>query len=151
MIKRILKIWFIIAMYELSKYITNELIVKLQSEDDIDTAPKDSLLERAINTILTIWQVGINLYSKEAIINMIGTHKMKCNVIADAMPDYDSNSIAQYGIQATLPKPQGQNSSKVEDVVIKLERTNKRYAQMLREIEFINQSQQKLGHVDFVF
>lgn len=41
MIKRILKIWFIIGMYELSKYLTNELIVKLQSEDDIDTAPKD--------------------------------------------------------------------------------------------------------------
>ncbi|WP_080367105.1 transcriptional activator RinB [Staphylococcus haemolyticus] len=40
MIKRILKIWFIIALYELSKYITNEVIVKLQSEDDID-APKD--------------------------------------------------------------------------------------------------------------
>ncbi|MEX3469758.1 hypothetical protein QJ729_05300 [Staphylococcus hominis] len=41
MIKHILKIWFIIAVYELSKYITNELIVKLQSEDDIDAAPKD--------------------------------------------------------------------------------------------------------------
>ena len=41
MIKRILKIWFIIAVYELSKYITNELIIYLQSEDDIDTAPKD--------------------------------------------------------------------------------------------------------------
>lgn len=41
MIKRILKIWFIIALYELSKYITNEVIVKLQSEDDIDAAPKD--------------------------------------------------------------------------------------------------------------
>lgn len=41
MIKRLLKIWFIIALYELSKYITNELIVKLQSEDDVDTAPKD--------------------------------------------------------------------------------------------------------------
>ena len=41
MFKRILKIWFIIGMYELSKYITNELIVMLQSEDDIDTAPKD--------------------------------------------------------------------------------------------------------------
>ncbi|WP_248498672.1 transcriptional activator RinB [Staphylococcus haemolyticus] len=41
MIKRVIKIWFIIGMYELSKYITNELIVKLQSEDDIDTAPKD--------------------------------------------------------------------------------------------------------------
>ncbi|WP_077917484.1 transcriptional activator RinB [Listeria monocytogenes] len=44
MIKRILKIWFIISLYELSKYITNELIVKLQSEDDIDTAPKDFAL-----------------------------------------------------------------------------------------------------------
>ncbi|MCI2948348.1 transcriptional activator RinB [Staphylococcus caledonicus] len=41
MIKRILKNLFLIAMYELGKYLTNELIVKLQSEDDIDTAPKD--------------------------------------------------------------------------------------------------------------
>ncbi|MGT2556476.1 transcriptional activator RinB [Staphylococcus haemolyticus] len=41
MFKRILKIWFIIALYELSKYLTNELIIYLQSEDDIDTAPKD--------------------------------------------------------------------------------------------------------------
>lgn len=40
MFKRILKIWFIIGMYELSKYITNELIVKLQSEDDVDTFNK---------------------------------------------------------------------------------------------------------------
>ncbi|UVD88829.1 MAG: transcriptional regulator [Staphylococcus haemolyticus] len=37
MFKRILKIWFIIGMYELSKYLTNELIVKLQSKDDVDT------------------------------------------------------------------------------------------------------------------
>ncbi|HDN3491997.1 TPA: hypothetical protein P1V30_002603 [Staphylococcus aureus] len=91
------------------------------------------------------------MYSKESIVNMIGTHKMKCNVLADVIPEYDSNSIAQYGIQATLPKPQGENSSKVEDVVVRLERANKRYAQMLKEVEFINQSQQKLGHVDFCF
>lgn len=45
MIKRIIKIWFIIAVYELSKYITNELIVMWQSEDDIDTAPNDYALE----------------------------------------------------------------------------------------------------------
>ncbi|MGM8203476.1 transcriptional activator RinB [Escherichia coli] len=40
MIKRILKNLFIIAMYELGKYLMNELIVYLQSEDDIDM-PKD--------------------------------------------------------------------------------------------------------------
>lgn len=91
------------------------------------------------------------MYSKEAIINMIGTHKMKCNVLADAIPDYNSSSIAQYGIEATLPKPQGENNSKVEEAVVRLERMNRRYAQMLKEIEFINQSQQRLGHVDFCF
>lgn len=40
MFKRILKIWFIIALYELSKYLTNELIVKLQSVDDVEV-PSD--------------------------------------------------------------------------------------------------------------
>lgn len=40
MIKRVIKIWFIIVLYELSKYLTNELIVKLQSEDDVDV-PSD--------------------------------------------------------------------------------------------------------------
>ncbi|MCE4963051.1 MULTISPECIES: transcriptional activator RinB [Staphylococcus] len=41
MIKRILKIWFTIAMYELGKYITNQIIIKLQSEDEVDQAPQD--------------------------------------------------------------------------------------------------------------
>lgn len=91
------------------------------------------------------------MYSKESIVNMIGTHMMKSNVLADVVPEYDSNSIAQYGVQSTMPKPQGGNSSKVEDVVLRLEKTNKRYAQMLEEVEFINKSQQKLGHVYFCF
>ncbi|MEB6277510.1 hypothetical protein [Staphylococcus gallinarum] len=91
------------------------------------------------------------MYSKESIVNMIGTHMMKSNVLADVVPEYDSNSIAQYGVQSTMSKPQGGNSSKVEDVVLRLEKTNKRYAQMLEEVEFINKSQQKLGHVDFCF
>lgn len=41
MFKRILKDLFLIAMYELGKYLTSLLIIKLESEDDIDTAPKD--------------------------------------------------------------------------------------------------------------
>lgn len=34
---RILKTLLIITLYELSKYVTNEIIVKLQANDDIDT------------------------------------------------------------------------------------------------------------------
>ena len=93
----------------------------------------------------------MNVYSKEAIINMIDNYQMTCKYLVTVIPDCDSNSIAQYGIQATLPKPQGQNSSKVENIVIRRERMSKRHAQMLAEVEFINQSQQKLGHVDFIF
>lgn len=33
---RILKTLLIIALYELSKYVTNEIIIKLQANDDID-------------------------------------------------------------------------------------------------------------------
>ncbi|MCE5089212.1 transcriptional activator RinB [Staphylococcus devriesei] len=40
MIKHISKLIFTLAMYELGKYLMNELIVYLQSEDDIDM-PKD--------------------------------------------------------------------------------------------------------------
>lgn len=40
MFKRLLKILFTIAMYELSKYLTNEIIVKMQSEDDVEV-PSD--------------------------------------------------------------------------------------------------------------
>lgn len=41
MIKYISKLLFTLAMYELGKYVTSLLIIKLESEDDIDTAPKD--------------------------------------------------------------------------------------------------------------
>lgn len=37
---RILKTLLIITLYELSKYVTNEIIIKLQANDNIDQ-PKD--------------------------------------------------------------------------------------------------------------
>lgn len=40
MIKRLAKILFTIAMYELGKYLTNTIIVRLQAEDDVDV-PSD--------------------------------------------------------------------------------------------------------------
>lgn len=40
MIKRIIKIWFTIAMYELGKRIGRELYYKLTANDDIE-APQD--------------------------------------------------------------------------------------------------------------
>ena len=36
LIKRILYIISLLTLYELSKYVTNEILIKLQANDDID-------------------------------------------------------------------------------------------------------------------
>ena len=36
LIKRILYILSLLTVYELSKYVTNEILIKLQANDDID-------------------------------------------------------------------------------------------------------------------
>ena len=40
MIKRLIKIWFMIAMYELRKWIGREVYYKLTANDDVEV-PKD--------------------------------------------------------------------------------------------------------------
>lgn len=39
--KRILKTLMIIALYELSKYVTTEILIKLEANDVVDTFPTD--------------------------------------------------------------------------------------------------------------
>lgn len=41
LIKRVLKIWFTIAMYELGKWLGRELYYKLSANDEVDKAPND--------------------------------------------------------------------------------------------------------------
>ena len=40
LIKRILKIWFTIAMYELGKYVTEQVYIMMTANDDVE-APSD--------------------------------------------------------------------------------------------------------------
>lgn len=41
MIKRLIKFIYLVGMFALGMYLTKQAIVILESEDDIDTAPKD--------------------------------------------------------------------------------------------------------------
>ncbi|KTW08610.1 MULTISPECIES: transcriptional activator RinB [Staphylococcus] len=41
MIKHISKLIFTLAMYELGKYVTEQLLIKYTANDDIDTPPQD--------------------------------------------------------------------------------------------------------------
>ncbi|MBN5873294.1 transcriptional activator RinB [Staphylococcus aureus] len=36
MVKRILKIWFTIAMYELGKYVTEQVYIMMTANDDVE-------------------------------------------------------------------------------------------------------------------
>ncbi|EOB8932042.1 TPA: transcriptional activator RinB [Staphylococcus aureus] len=38
MVKRILKIWFTIAMYELGKYVTEQVYIMMTANDDVEAA-----------------------------------------------------------------------------------------------------------------
>ena len=41
MVKRILKIWFTISVYELGKWLGREVYYKLSANDEVDKAPLD--------------------------------------------------------------------------------------------------------------
>ena len=91
------------------------------------------------------------MYKKEDIRYMIDNFRSICNTLEMILPDVDSNSIAQYGIEATLPKPQGVSSSKVESVVIAREKAHKHVQNKMDKIAFINNCQHKLSEDDFIF
>ncbi|MCE7786999.1 hypothetical protein LHJ68_13390 [Staphylococcus xylosus] len=91
------------------------------------------------------------MYTKEDIRYMIDNFRSICNTLEMILPDVDSNSIAQYGIESTLPKPQGVNSSKVESVVIAREKAHKHIQNKMDKIAFINDCQNKLNEDDFIF
>ncbi|WP_432740817.1 hypothetical protein AAA450_10235 [Staphylococcus equorum] len=82
------------------------------------------------------------MYEREQIKNMLEDYKAMCNTLEQLVPDLDSNSIAQYGIEAALPKPQGTNSSKVETNVITREKRTKGNERLINKIEFINKHQE---------
>lgn len=58
------------------------------------------------------------MYDREEIKDMLENYRGLCNTLKEIMPEVDSNGVAQYGVEASLPKPQGVNSSKVENNVM---------------------------------
>ena len=82
------------------------------------------------------------MYTQDEIRNMIDDHKWMCNTLEEQLPGLDSNSIAQYGLEATLPKPQGENSSKVESNVLVRDKITRRQKKLVDKIEFINSKQE---------
>ncbi|MHC3758874.1 hypothetical protein ACYDLZ_06485 [Staphylococcus succinus] len=84
------------------------------------------------------------MYTHDEIRNMIDDYKSMCNLLEEFLPEVDSNSIAQYGIESTLPKPQGVNNSKVESSVLVRDKVTKRQQKLIDKIKFVNCMQEQL-------
>lgn len=84
------------------------------------------------------------MYEREEIKNMLEDYRALCNTLEQLVPEIDSNSIAQYGIESAMPKPQGTNSSKVESNIIAREKQLAGNQRLLDKIEFVNQYHEKL-------
>ncbi|WP_294582969.1 hypothetical protein [uncultured Staphylococcus sp.] len=84
------------------------------------------------------------MYTTQDIEEMINHYHSNCNLLQELLPDLDSNSIAQYGIEATLPKPQGVNTSKVENKCISRYKITDRHRKLIERINFINSAQESI-------
>ncbi|WP_052463697.1 MULTISPECIES: hypothetical protein [Staphylococcus] len=84
------------------------------------------------------------MYERTEIKKIIESYKVFCNTLAELIPDIDSNSIAQYGIESSLPKVQGDNNSKVEQNVFKRDKMITANKRLVDKINFVNMFHEKI-------
>lgn len=85
------------------------------------------------------------MYDKVEIKNIIENYKVFCNTLAELLPNIDSNSIAKYGIEASLPKSKGDNISTVEQNVISRDKVLNTNTRLVDKINFVNVNYEKIS------
>ncbi|MGJ7586688.1 hypothetical protein [Staphylococcus shinii] len=84
------------------------------------------------------------MYDRSEIKIIIESYKVFCNTLAELLTDIDSNSIVQYGIEASLPKSKGDNISKVEQNVFKRDKVLTANKRIVDKINFVNMFHEKI-------
>lgn len=85
------------------------------------------------------------MYTPNDIREMFKDYKWMSNELEGAMLiKMDSNSIAQYGIEATMPKPQGITSDKICNMIINKEKEDKKLVKWAKKVKFIDECENLL-------
>lgn len=80
------------------------------------------------------------MYTPNDIREMFKDYQWMSNELEGAMLiKMDSNSIAQYGIEATMPKPQGLTSDKICNMIINKEKEDKKLVKWAKKVKFIDE------------
>lgn len=78
------------------------------------------------------------MYNEAQIKDMIFSYRWRKNILLDEGYSNDSNGIAQYGIESTLPKAQGVNTDKVQSIATRNCVLSRVYDEHLEVITFID-------------
>ncbi|WP_239700344.1 hypothetical protein [Mammaliicoccus sp. D-M17] len=80
------------------------------------------------------------MYTPNDIREMFKNYEWMSNELEGAMLiEMDSNLIAQYGIEATMPKPQGLTSDKICNMIINKEKEDKKLVKWAKKVKFIDE------------
>lgn len=86
------------------------------------------------------------MYTADDIKDMIHSYNWRKNRLIDEGYISDSNSIAQYGIESTVPKAQGNTSDKVLNIVSRNDTLYRVLYKHIEVIEFIDKHEHKIDN-----
>ncbi|KKB26565.1 hypothetical protein I6J04_01645 [Staphylococcus carnosus] len=78
------------------------------------------------------------MYSESEVRQLITGYHWRVNLLEHKVYEYDSTSTGQYGIEATMPKGQGQTGDKVLVRVIRNDKDKKHSQKLIEEIGFVD-------------
>ncbi|PTF68137.1 hypothetical protein [Staphylococcus chromogenes] len=84
------------------------------------------------------------MYTPNDIREMLKDYEWMINELESATLNMDSTSIAQYGVEASQPKPQGFTSDKVCNLILKREKEDRKLVKWARKVKFIDECEQLL-------
>ncbi|HDD7339289.1 TPA: hypothetical protein PBK55_001697 [Staphylococcus aureus] len=83
------------------------------------------------------------MYTPNDIREMFKDYKWMTNELEGAMLiKMDSTSIAQYGVEASQPKPQGLTSDKICNIILQKEKQDKKLVKWANKVKFIDECEE---------
>lgn len=82
------------------------------------------------------------MYTEKEVREMLDNYKFYQNMVETDIYDSDSTSVAQYGIEATLPKAKGTTGDKVLVKVINRNKQWRRKIKMIEKMQFIDEHEE---------
>ncbi|MDW4218173.1 hypothetical protein QI050_11835 [Staphylococcus saprophyticus] len=78
------------------------------------------------------------MYSESEVRQLITGYHWRVNLLEHKVYEYDSTSTGQYGIEAAMPKGQGQTGDKVLVRVIRNDKDKRHSQKLIEEISFVD-------------